>query len=421
MDKKKYFLLVQQIKWNIYPKDHNIEKNWSLKFWWQGKPYKFIKKLNTFSTVKERLQYIEVTLKPAAIQKLLNEGVTLQETQPIPHYQEIYNSLQSRQLLYKKDTLREYRSKAKQFCEWNNQQLHRVTPATVRDYMIHLREAKKLKNATINDHISCLRQTFRYLIEDKIVVFNPFKDAARLKKHSVGFDYFTAKQSAKILEAINSPVLLLACYIQFYCFVRPKEMRYLLVGDIDTDKAKMLIRGEDAKNQRTHIIPIPQPLNEVLKDLKLGQYKHNQPLFFALKNTDKIGVNYFSSQHQAIISQLGFNTARYKFYSWKHTGAVAFIKAGGTMKELQLRMRHKHIKTTDGYLMRLGISEFDVNEITLPNITQKSVLLPSHSPKLQDFLKFADREKIKIALQMGALNIEDAELKFLLQSLAKYL
>ncbi len=425
MDKKKYSLLVKQIKWNIYPKDHDIEKKWSLKFWINGKPYKFIKQLNSFNTVKERLQYIETTLKPAAIERLYKEGIQIKGKEKIPHFTELQNALSKRKLTYKKDTVQEYTSKAKQFCIWNSKkQLTAITTNDVRDFMIYLREEKKLKNATINDHISALRTLFKYLIEDRVILHNPFEGADRLKRHSVGFDYFSFDQTAKIRKEINDPFLLLACYFQYYCFIRPvKELLPIQIGDIDTDKAQLLIRGEQAKNSRTHLVPIPKALNEVLINLKLNQYKPSERLFCALMKKNKIAVNYFSSKHQGIISKMGFNTARYKFYSWKHTGAVAFIKAGGTIKELQLRMRHKNIETTDIYLKRLGITDFDVNDIPLPDITQKKILLPSSTSnnKLEGFLQFADHEKLQIALKMGALNIEDTELKFLLQSLAKCL
>ena len=40
----------------------------------------------------------------------------------------------------------------------------------------------------------------------------------------------------------------------------------------------------------------------------------------------------------------------YKFYGFKHTGAVAALKAGANIKDIQHQMGHSSIDITDEYL-----------------------------------------------------------------------
>ena len=55
-----------------------------------------------------------------------------------------------------------------------------------------------------------------------------------------------------------------------------------------------------------------------------------------------------TNRHCAILKLLNFGKG-YQMYSWKHTGAVAAVKAGIGVKELQIQLRHHSLDETDKY------------------------------------------------------------------------
>ena len=71
----------------------------------------------------------------------------------------------------------------------------------------------------------------------------------------------------------------------------------------------------------------------------------------------QIPLNTMRTRHQKILKDLKFNTIRHKLYSWKHTGAVQFVKNGGLLKDLQLQLRHHSLDQVDAYLKDLGVGD----------------------------------------------------------------
>lgn len=78
-----------------------------------------------------------------------------------------------------------------------------------------------------------------------------------------------------------------------------------------------------------------------------------------------VGINYMANLHRKYLKELGFGI-EHKLYSWKHTGAVMYIKNGGNVKELQIQLRHYSLDETDLYLRQLGVSDLTNLEEDFP-------------------------------------------------------
>jgi hypothetical protein len=68
-----------------------------------------------------------------------------------------------------------------------------------------------------------------------------------------------------------------------------------------------------------------------------------------------------------VLNGLGFGN-EYKLYSWKHTGAVASVRAGVGLKELQIQLRHHSLEEVDKYLRQLGVWDLANLEDRFPAI-----------------------------------------------------
>ncbi|BDS13105.1 hypothetical protein [Aureispira anguillae] len=63
----------------------------------------------------------------------------------------------------------------------------------------------------------------------------------------------------------------------------------------------------------------------------------NHYLFPGVNEQTPTGMNTYGRQHRLLLQKLGFDTDRYKMYSWKYTGTVAAVRAGINLKDLQIQ------------------------------------------------------------------------------------
>ena len=59
---------------------------------------------------------------------------------------------------------------------------------------------------------------------------------------------------------------LLACYILFYCFVRPKEISYIRIGDFNVKSGTLLLHSDYTKNHKDAVLTINRKIIELMID-----------------------------------------------------------------------------------------------------------------------------------------------------------
>lgn len=159
--------------------------------------------------------------------------------------------------------------------------------------------------------------------------------------------------------------LWLACKLQHYTLMRPKEMRALKVSDLFLEENKILIRAEIAKNKKREYVVVPQHLCLDLQKHITGKQETD---WVFMVNGKQIAENRFYNEFRAVLTALNMDTQKHSFYSWKHTGARAWIKAGGSVYGLMRQMRHHSLDQTQQYLRKLGILEFEDDVNAMPVI-----------------------------------------------------
>jgi integrase len=68
-----------------------------------------------------------------------------------------------------------------------------------------------------------------------------------------------------------------------------------------------------------------------------------------------------------IRKKLGLPTS-YKFYRWKHTGAMMANNSGMTVKDIQMQMRHHSLDETDKYLKKMKAVDSDYLKNDFPDL-----------------------------------------------------
>jgi integrase len=346
-------------------KDHqgDITKRWYIYETAPGcKEKKHYCGINKGKTVEERYQLARIAMRLLA-EQLKTDNATLPR-----RYMPLMKTLDLHKPNLRIKSYRTLKSKigiAEDWLQANN--VRAFNPDLAAKFIRHLQVDKQLNPTTVKAYFN----TFR-LIYKKRKEKNPFLDIQQPSARHTPSMYYSNSQAREVTEAIAeySPNLFTFIHFIYYCFIRPGELADIKVGDIQLEKGIITVRAEISKTKKTESVTIPRQLYPIIEAMKLHKYPTTHYAFSTQgePHFEKTKYDYFSRIHRSILVRLGYDTTRYKLYSWKHTGAVAWIKAGGNVKALQSQMRHSTLEMTDRYLRSLGLGDFEEQLLSFPKL-----------------------------------------------------
>ncbi len=355
----------------LYPLDHDLKKKWFV-YYYEPRPgtnisfrVKVYENINRSKTVEGRLRIAEKIIqdihagktKSAKLAVKLKKGAVLHDILE-SHKHTLRNKTyityrgqidRWRAFLGKKSELEATKSDALKFIQklWSEG----MRPKTVKTYQQNLKSIYR-KYAELND-----LEGFK----------NPFRNMASIKSESVSLSYFNDNQIGRIKEYLQAqnPMIWLICQLQFYCFIRPNEIRQLRSKTINLSAGWIEIEGSFSKNKKTQKVAIPEAF---AKDLQFVEGLEPQEYLFPGSDPEKpIHRNTMTLQHKEVLKKLGIK-GNYSLYSWKHTGVTKAVKAGLHIKDLQLQLRHHSLDMVNEYLKNLGVMDMDRIKDLFPSI-----------------------------------------------------
>jgi len=225
------------------------------------------------------------------------------------------------------------------------------------DFSKYLSEDENLSRLTIDKYIQCISAFFENELLNQRIESNPVLKIPKMGKIvDCSAVPFHNNDREKLKNAISNvdPQLWLACQIEYYCAIRPgTELRLMKIKWIDFDKKCFRIPNIEAKNSLTEIVVIPDQLMSEMIKMNLQTYHFDLYLFGknGCPGTIPLGKNTLRNKFNRYRDALNIST-EYKFYSWKHTGAIQLLENGVKEHDLQNHLRHKSYTTTEVYLKK---------------------------------------------------------------------
>ena len=267
-----------------------------------------------------------------------------------------------------------YQSKLRIFAEWaEHQELDKIhisciTRENIYAFMSYIVEENQVSKRTIKKYKQILHGFFDYMMKERsILTSNPVHDIPDIGRVT---DEAPRPIPDKIRDILitymkkNDPQLWLFCQMEYYCAIRPNELRQLRIGDMDFESRIIRVPCTISKNRLTEFVNMPQQLYNGL--IKAGIEKINGEWYLFSANGQPgekmLGKNNFRFRFDRIRNRLGLSP-EYKLYSFKHTGGVELVNAGVDTWELQRHFRHKSIDTTERYIRK----NFAVNSDKIKN------------------------------------------------------
>ncbi len=334
-------------------KDYNkdISKRWRIEYWIKDDNSIHGKRIVVYGNINEGKTVQERYILAAAVMSTITAHLQLPPQLPMLDRVIALHSLE-----WRKSTCTAYNTVVKVFSKYYPRHEY-VTTEDVRTFLLKMKDAGKTGN-TLKKYKALLRSLYSRALELGFVTFNPVTVEIKIKTAPRSLLYFSDEQIQKIKLYNNLPPFLwTAIQLQYYCFIRPGEIRALKLSYINFDAGYIEIPGEVSKNKKTEKVSIPLAFFSYLKDRYFNIPKH---YYLIGKNgipgTDQIGANFLNNVHSKILQSLEI-TGRYAFYSWKHTGVVKAVKAGINIKDLQMQLRHHSLDMVNEYLKNLGVMD----------------------------------------------------------------
>lgn len=346
----------------LYPIEKNLSRTWFVQYTNKdGCRKKIYGKLNQLRSLAEREEEARRIIKEINPKNVLGSKIILTVSNQL--IKDLDTVFDMRKAGWKPKSLSSFTSQFNVFGRWFYANGSPIMDAGQANKFLNFLTDKKISNTTRNTYRRNLKSLFKDLktFFKNRYIDNPFAEVRKLQEARKTKEWFRPSQIQKISKILfeKDPQLLLACKMMFHCFIRPNELRQLIVSDINFETKKVCVESSIAKTSRTRFVNIPA---ELINDLEyIKSFPDNYFIFGLHEAPGKEMTNRdsLSKRHKKILKELGFSNG-YSFYSWKNTGAVKMLMMDRKpMRYVSKCMGHHSLDMTDKYFQSLGVDEME--------------------------------------------------------------
>ena len=263
--------------------------------------------------------------------------------------------------LMRRNTYNGYMSMLSKYLGWNGTRTKPVMYAyqfdstVIGDFLEWLWIDEKLSPRTRDNYLTWFKVFGAWMVERRYLQCNPAESIKPLQgkrkceKNRTVIPRESMVRLREHLMCVNRHYLL-ACYILYYCLIRPREMSYIRIADISVKNGTIAIHASEAKNGKDAAVTVPDTLMRFMIELHVLECPGDWYLFslgFAPGKEYRL-PKYFADGWKKYTGPLDFPD-EYKFYSLKDTGITDMIREGNDLIAVRDQARHHSLQMTDLY------------------------------------------------------------------------
>jgi integrase len=240
------------------------------------------------------------------------------------------------------------------------------------EFFQYLDEKRKIGGKTKNQYLETMRRVWKVARKDRKLLADPWEDIQKFQsktKPQIPMKRGVLAILKKEIEKTD-PQLWLAAQFMYYCFIRPKELRFLQIKHIDLFEGRITLYSDITKSGSTRIVDINETfLEKLYEEYHLQEYPEDYFVFTlkGIPGEKHLSKNHLWRQYDKVREKLKI-PKDYKLYGFKHTGAVQALKAGADIKEIQHQMGHSSVQITDEYLKSMVGWESEFFRKSMPEL-----------------------------------------------------
>jgi integrase/recombinase XerD len=257
-----------------------------------------------------------------------------------------------------KRTQQSYCRAVRKFTEFLGHSPELATEDQLRNYLLHIVDAKQWKASTVNVAQQAIKLFFRITCPRDWSVLK----LARVQVEQQLPVVISIGEVHTLLRLIEKPSM--HCYftVVYSMGLRLQEVLHLQIADIDSKR--MMVHVHRGKGAKDRLVPLPQSTLDVLR-----QYwcTHRNPhwIFPAEGRNHKLAptaerpMSESSVQDviKAVLNQLNWADRGISTHTLRHCYATHLLEAGVSLKLIQKYLGHKHLTSTMVYLHVTTVGE----------------------------------------------------------------
>lgn len=208
---------------------------------------------------------------------------------------------------------------------------------------------------TRNNYLNFLRVFSGFLVEKSYLKSKPTDGISPISKrlYKKERECIPLDVVGRIAEYCREkePDFLFACYLLYYCFIRPVEMTRLKVCHFNLKTCTLTIPGELSKNKTTQTITLPKKVIQYGIEIGVFSAPMEDYIFSTGLKPGKLEIDpkHFRDHWDKVRRALNLRK-EWKFYSLKDTGITEMCDNEVAPRSVKDQARHSSLAITDIYL-----------------------------------------------------------------------
>lgn len=237
-----------------------------------------------------------------------------------------------------------YSRKAKEITEYFNKPMEEVTTDELREFLIMLKEKRKLANKTVNYYNSIIRFMYEVTLDK---VLNK-KQIPMLKHKRKLCKVLTKEELSAFFNACDNPKYKMIFMLIYGSGLRIGEVANLRVEDIDSKKMRIFVREGKGNKERYTILP--KVSLEMLREYyKRERPNHPEGYLFLNREGNPLKIERMRVFFRRYRRKAKIND-EFVVHSLRHSFATDLIERGATLIQVKELMGHSNIRSTMEYV-----------------------------------------------------------------------
>ena len=229
------------------------------------------------------------------------------------------------------------------FLVWLSGRNHKeVRKEDIENYMYFLVKERAVSRSYQNLHVNALKLFFTDIMS---VHLSPEMIVRPRKEHKLPH-YLTREEVSKVFQSTGNLKHRAMISLVYACGLRLGEIIRIKLIDIDPARRLLMIRQSKGNKDRT--VPIPESILYLLNDYATV-YKPHVYLFEGQKASESYSERSLQEVFKLAVRKSGIRNQEASLHWLRHSYATHLLEMGTNLRDLQMLLGHKNVKTTEGY------------------------------------------------------------------------
>lgn len=252
-------------------------------------------------------------------------------------------------------TFVDYSNRLKHFKKWacfhNIVLIGQCDTTVIENYLEHRMTYDAVSARTRNNDRTFLSAFFTWCTRRHYIIENPCSRIGNKKTKEKIRKPLSDIELARIKEylSVNDRFFLLAVYMVYYSLIRPKELSWLRLSDIDIENQVVVVPDKYSKNRCTEPVGLNSAIVDLMIELNIFKYPRHYFVFgYEMRpSEERRDERQFRERWNKLRDKLNIPRNRH-FYSLKDSGIIDLLTQEGVVVARD-QARHHDVRVTNLY------------------------------------------------------------------------